>query len=171
MTGAADRRMALGGLLAALATPLLAPAAGAQSLARFAPPAGELLYRRRLTRELGNGEAIIAKKPRLYHMSLMSLTYMNLLVMMRALPFSVFDRCGLDIDRLYPLHRRALALIDLKLNGGNYLRHCRNALDRMRALHGVRCGPLPAAEARSEDADISVPEERPAPAGTIAKAA
>jgi len=62
MTGAADRRMALGGLLAALATPLLAPAAGAQSLARFAPPAGELLYRRRLTRELGNGEAIIATR-------------------------------------------------------------------------------------------------------------
>lgn len=89
-----------------------------------------------------DGEEIISKNPRLYHMSLMCLTFMNQLIMMRALPLSIFNRCGLDIDRLYPLHRRAIALIDLKLNGENYVRHCMKALDRMRIIRGVRCGTL-----------------------------
>lgn len=94
-----------------------------------------------------DGEEIISKNPRLYHMSLMCLTFMNQLIMMRALPLSVFTRCGLDIDRLYPLHRRAVALVDLKFNGRRYVAHCMKALDRMRELNGVRCGPL----SRSDD--------------------
>lgn len=89
-----------------------------------------------------DGEAIIAKNARLYHMSLICLSFMNLLIMMRALPLSVFNRCGLDLDRLYPLHRRAIALIDMKLNGRGYVAHCMKALDRMRNVQGVRCGPL-----------------------------
>jgi len=87
-------------------------------------------------------EEIMKKGNRIYHTALMSLSFLNMLIMLRALPFKVFDQCGLDIDRLYPLHRRAVALLDLKLNSKRYIAHCRAALDRVRDRTGVRCGPL-----------------------------
>lgn len=118
-----------------------------------------------------DGEEIISKNPRLYHMSLMCLTFMNQLIMMRALPLSVFNRCGLDIDRLYPLHRRAISLIDLKLNGENYVRHCMKVLDRMRIIRGVRCGTLAMTSGRGmPKKDRAANDHRPSD-GEVAKAA
>jgi hypothetical protein len=89
-----------------------------------------------------DSEAAFAKDRRVCHTAVLSLSLMNLIVLLDALPFRVFDRCGLDLDRLFPLYRRLGAVIDLKLNGKRYLAQCRKALDRVREIHGLRCGPL-----------------------------
>jgi hypothetical protein len=91
-----------------------------------------------------DSEGAFAKNKRMCHTAVMSVSFMNLNLLLKTLPFKVFDQCGLDIDRLYPLFRRARALIDLKLNGSRYIAHCREALDRVRQIHGIRCGPLTA---------------------------
>ncbi len=89
-----------------------------------------------------DSETAFAKNRRVCGSAVLSLSLMNLIVLFGVLPFRVFDRCGLDLDRLFPLHRRVRAIIDLKLNGKRYVAHCRKALDRVRETHGLRCGPL-----------------------------
>jgi ribulose 1,5-bisphosphate synthetase/thiazole synthase len=91
-----------------------------------------------------DAEGAFSKDRRMCHTAVMSVSFMNLITLLQTLPFRVFDRCGLDIDRLFPLPRRLAALIDLKLNGDRYVAHCREALDRVREIHSVRCGPLTA---------------------------
>ncbi|PWJ13261.1 FAD-dependent oxidoreductase [Jannaschia seohaensis] len=59
-----------------------------------------------------------------------------------SLPFKVFDECGLDLNRWYPLPRRVPILIDLKRNGPAYVAHCQTVLDRVAAQTGLRIGPL-----------------------------
>jgi hypothetical protein len=89
-----------------------------------------------------DGEGAVQKERRIFHTAVISLTLMNTILMLQALPFRVVDRCGLDLDRWYPLPRRLATLVDLKINGERYVDHCRKALDRMRETHGLRCGPL-----------------------------
>ena len=101
-----------------------------------------------------DSEAAFAKDRRVCHTAVLSLSLMNLIVLLQALPFRVFDRCGLDLDRLFPLYRRMGALIDLKLNGKRYIANCRKALDRVREIHGLRCGPLTHATDRPGSAAI-----------------
>ncbi len=91
-----------------------------------------------------DSEAAFAKDRRVCSTAVLSLSLMNLVVLLGSLPFRVFDRCGLDLDRLFPLYRRVGAIIDLKLNGKRYVAQCRKALDRVREIHGLRCGPLAA---------------------------
>jgi hypothetical protein len=107
-----------------------------------------------------DSEAAFAKDRRVCHTAVLSLSLMNLIVLLDALPFRVFDRCGLDLDRLFPLHRRLAAVIDLKLNGKRYLAQCRKALDRVREIHGWQCGPLSAAPS-----DPGSTDAKPAPRG------
>lgn len=102
-----------------------------------------------------DAEAAFGKHRRMCHTAVMSVSFMNIILLLKALPFRVFDRCGLDLDRLFPLPRRAAALIDIKLHGKRYLAHCRDALDRVREIHGVRCGPLTA----SPDRPLSIGSE------------
>ncbi|MBW8640188.1 FAD-dependent oxidoreductase [Hoeflea sp. WL0058] len=90
-----------------------------------------------------DGETMAAKNNHVYHTSLISLTFMNMVTMMQVLPFAIVNGCGLDFDRLYPLPRRALVLIDIKLRGQRYVSQCRKALDRVSQRFGVRCGRLP----------------------------
>lgn len=92
-----------------------------------------------------DAEDAFRKDRRMCHTAALTISFMNLITLLQTLPFRVFDRCGLDLDRLYPLYRRVGALIDLKLNGKRYVAHCREALDRVREVHGVHCGPLTAA--------------------------
>jgi hypothetical protein len=87
-------------------------------------------------------EGAFGKHRRMCHTAVMSVSFMNIISLLKTLPFRVFDQCGLDLDRLFPLPRRAKALIDIKLHGWRYLGHCRKALGRVREIHGVRCGPL-----------------------------
>ena len=92
-----------------------------------------------------DGEEMRRRGGRLYHTALVSLTFLNTILAHEALPVRVMSRCGLDLDRLYPLPRRLLGFIDVKRNGARYVDHCRTALDRVQAETGVRCGRLEAA--------------------------
>lgn len=69
--------------------------------------------------------------------------FYNGLVMMRALPPKVFTECGLDPDRWFPLPRRLLVYGGIQMRYRPLLAHSRAVLDRIREVHGVRCGPLP----------------------------
>lgn len=89
-------------------------------------------------------EAAYALSPRMCHTAVMAVSFMNIIVLLQNLPFRVFDRCGLDLDRLFPLPRRVPVLVDIKLNQKRYIAHCRKALDRVREMHGIHCGPLSA---------------------------
>lgn len=100
-----------------------------------------------------DAETAFSKDRRMCHTAAISASFMNILVMLQMLPMRVFARCGLDLDKLYPLPRRLRALIDLKLNGKRYIAHCREALDRVREVHGVRCGPLTAATDQPRSTD------------------
>jgi len=81
---------------------------------------------------------------KLLHITAVTHTYLNTLVLIDMLPFQVLDRCALDLDRWFPMHRRLAALIDVKMNGRRYAAHCRDALDRVRVDHAVICGPIAA---------------------------
>ena len=78
----------------------------------------------------------------LWHMVTVTASYMNMLVILGLLPMRVMDRCGLDIDRWFPLHRRLGGLIRVILMRRRHVARCRAALDRVRLRCGLRCGPL-----------------------------
>jgi len=61
---------------------------------------------------------------------------------MENVPIQVFGRCGLDLNRWYPLPRRLAALVKLKLNQKRYIKHCRNTLDYIHKEYALRCGLL-----------------------------
>jgi hypothetical protein len=72
----------------------------------------------------------------------MSVSFLNIMLLLKVLPFRAFNQCGLDLDRLFPLPRRAKAILNVKLQGWRYIAHCRKSLGRVRAIHRIRCGPL-----------------------------
>ena len=82
------------------------------------------------------------KDRKVWQMSAATLSFMNAIVLIDTLPFKVMDRCGLDMDRWYPLWRRMGALIDIKRNRTRYLDHCRKVLDRIARDYDVRSGPM-----------------------------
>ncbi|GAA1477749.1 FAD-dependent oxidoreductase [Nocardioides aestuarii] len=67
----------------------------------------------------------------------------NLSVMIDALPRTVFARNGLDFEKWFPLHRQLLTSVQVMREHGALIEHTAAALDRVREVHGVRCGPLP----------------------------
>jgi len=91
-----------------------------------------------------DGEGLHSLGQRIYHTAMFSLTFLNTILIYRALPRDVIMRCGLDIDRHYPMIRRLASAIDIERNGDRYADHCRTALDRVHRKWGVRCGPLAA---------------------------
>ncbi|WP_306752296.1 FAD-dependent oxidoreductase [Paracoccus actinidiae] len=68
--------------------------------------------------------------------------YMNQILSVQTLPMSVLVRCGLDLDRWYPLPRRLAGLIRMKANARGDVAHCRRTLDRVAERFGIHCGPL-----------------------------
>lgn len=68
--------------------------------------------------------------------------YMNQVIAVQTLPMMLLDRCGLDLDRWYPLPRRLLGLMQMKASADRDIAHCRKVLDRVGERFGVHCGPL-----------------------------
>lgn len=58
------------------------------------------------------------------------------------LPFKLLDRCGLDLDRWFPLPRRLAALLKMKAGMSEDIAHCHQVLDRIARRFDVKCGPL-----------------------------
>lgn len=65
--------------------------------------------------------------------------YLNQLIGLQSLPMSLLDRCGLDLDRWYPLPRRMAALIAMKMHATRDGDHCRRVLDRVAERFDIRC--------------------------------
>lgn len=55
--------------------------------------------------------------------------YLNQVIALKILPLTLLNRCGLDMDRWYPLPRRLAALVSMKRNAECDVAHCRNVLD------------------------------------------
>jgi hypothetical protein len=66
----------------------------------------------------------------------------NLSLMSDALPTKVLLDCGLDLDRWYPLTRRALAAARFAITHRRQRPHQRRTLQTVRERFDVRCGPL-----------------------------
>lgn len=87
-------------------------------------------------------EALFAKDRQACTGASASLAYLNQVVSLQMLPMSVLNRCGLDMDRWYPLHRRLAALIDIKRHAKTDVAHCRKTLDRLAERFDVPLTPL-----------------------------
>ena len=68
--------------------------------------------------------------------------YMNQVIAVQTLPLMLLDRCGLDLDRWYPLPRRMAGLLRMKASAANDVAHCRRTLDRVTERFGVEGGPV-----------------------------
>lgn len=87
-------------------------------------------------------EALFAKDRRACTGASASLAYLNQVVALQTLPMSVLNRCGLDMDRWYPLPRRLAALMDIKRHAAADLAHCQKTLDRLAKRFDVQVRPL-----------------------------
>ncbi|MEZ5651267.1 MAG: FAD-dependent oxidoreductase [Burkholderiaceae bacterium] len=87
--------------------------------------------------------ALYDKDRKAWIMAATTLSTMNLLLFMQAVPFKVLDACGLDLDRWHPLHRRLLSLINAKRGESGKLSQMRASLDAVQSRFGVQCGRLP----------------------------
>lgn len=68
--------------------------------------------------------------------------YMNQVVAVQTLPLTLLDRCGLDLDRWYPLPRRMAGLLRMKASAAKDVAHCRRTLDRVADRFGIDCGSV-----------------------------
>ncbi len=68
--------------------------------------------------------------------------YMNQVVAVQTLPLMLLDRCGLDLDRWYPLPRRLAGLLRMKASAAKDIAHCRRTLDHVVDRFGVHGAPV-----------------------------
>lgn len=68
--------------------------------------------------------------------------YMNQVIAVQTLPMTLLDRCGLDLDRWYPLPRRLFGLMQMKYSAERDVAHCRKVLDRVAERFDVHAAPL-----------------------------
>ncbi|WP_375230214.1 FAD-dependent oxidoreductase [Roseobacter sp. S98] len=68
--------------------------------------------------------------------------YLNQVIAVQTLPLMLLDRCGLDLDRWYPLPRRMAGLYRIRANASKDIAHCSKVLDRIAQEYGVSATPL-----------------------------
>lgn len=107
-----------------------------------------LMYRDRL-REAGLYELDLLemrrRAPAALPFAMFTLALHNLSLAADQLPGRVFSECGLDMDRWYPLPRRAYGTARFLATHRRRRERQREALDNLRDRFGIRCGPLVAA--------------------------
>lgn len=107
--------------------------------------ATHLLYRHQLR---GQGfytldlEALFRKNRNAWVGASAAQAYMNQVIAVQTLPLMLLDRCGLDMDRWYPLPRRMAGLMRMKASASRDINHCRRSLDRVTKRFGVDAVPL-----------------------------
>ncbi|SNT29283.1 FAD-dependent oxidoreductase [Rhodococcoides kyotonense] len=72
----------------------------------------------------------------------LALNQHNLSVIFDAVPQKVFQDCGLNFDRWYPVHRRMIGTLAFLRTHHRDREHHRKTLDTVRERFDVRCGPL-----------------------------
>ncbi|WP_424973000.1 FAD-dependent oxidoreductase [Dinoroseobacter sp. S76] len=68
--------------------------------------------------------------------------YLNQVTAVQTLPMLLLDRCGLDMDRWYPLPRRMAALLRMKATAKEDCAHCRDVLHRVAERFGIEAAPI-----------------------------
>ncbi len=68
--------------------------------------------------------------------------YLNQVIAVQALPVTLLDRCGLDLDRWYPFPRRVAGLLKMKASAKQDKAHCCATLNRVADRFGIRCEPI-----------------------------
>lgn len=107
--------------------------------------ATHLLYRGELR---GRGfytldhEALFRKNRNAWVGACAAQAYMNQVVAVQSLPFMLLDRCGLDLDRWYPLPRRMAGLIRMKSSAKSDISHCCRVLDRVAERFEIHAAPV-----------------------------
>jgi hypothetical protein len=89
-----------------------------------------------------DGEALFRKNRNAWVGASAAQAYMNQVIAVQTLPLMLLNRCGLDMDRWYPLPRRMAALMRMKASANSDIAHCRRTLDRVASRFGVHAGPL-----------------------------
>ncbi len=89
-----------------------------------------------------DSETLFHKNRKDWQFASITLSYMNLVSLINALPFRALDECGLDLDRWFPMHRRVASLLNTKINARRYLEHCRATMDTIQRRHGLIAQPL-----------------------------
>lgn len=104
-----------------------------------------LLYRG-LLRGTGHymidSEALFTQNRNAWVAAINAQLYMHRVLGVELLPLKLLDRCGLDLDRWYPVPRRLVSLLQLKATAARDVARCRAALDRVADRFGIHCGPL-----------------------------
>ncbi|OBA96385.1 potassium transporter [Mycobacteriaceae bacterium 1482268.1] len=77
-----------------------------------------------------------------FPMTLFTLAMHNISLITEHAPRKVFSQCGIDVNRWYPMPRRALSLAQFMLTHRREREHLRRSLDTVRERFDVRCGPL-----------------------------
>lgn len=83
-----------------------------------------------------------AKSKTVFPFAVMSLAQHNLSLIYEVVPKSVLLECGLDLDRWFPITRRASDAARFALTHRRQREHQRQSLDIVRERFAVRCGPL-----------------------------
>lgn len=68
--------------------------------------------------------------------------YMNQVISVQTVPLMLLDRCGLDLDRWYPLPRRMAGLLRMKSSAASDIAHCRKVLDQVARRFDIQAAPL-----------------------------
>ena len=87
-------------------------------------------------------QSLLRKNKNGFAFTAISHTMYNILLILDAVPSSVFTRCGLDFDNWFPFYRRFLGGTKLRLNNAAYRDKFRAALDKVRGRYQIRCGEL-----------------------------
>lgn len=87
-------------------------------------------------------DEIFRKDRKLWQIAVATQSFLNTVALIDTLPFRVVDRCGLDLDRWHPLHRRLAAFLDIKIHKNKYIDHCKRTLNYVAASHNVKCHAL-----------------------------
>ncbi|UWQ15127.1 FAD-dependent oxidoreductase [Aliiroseovarius sp. M344] len=104
-----------------------------------------LLYRSQMRRQgfyTVDLEALFRKNRNAWVGASAAQAYMNQVVAVQTLPLMLLDRCGLDLDRWYPLPRRIAGLLTMKANATRDIEHCRRCLDRVAERFDVHAKPF-----------------------------
>jgi len=87
-------------------------------------------------------DSLKGRDPKLFFLTCLTHSFLNMMTIMDHVPLSVFGRCGLDINRWYPLHRRLLSFARLKISKRRYMAHCRTVLDQLHQSEDILCTPM-----------------------------
>lgn len=91
--------------------------------------------------ELDVEQLFMSHKPAFHPIAVQQMLY-NTVLLVDALPLSVFNEWGANLDNWFPLYRRMFATLGLLMNKKQILSHAKKSLQKSAEHYGIRCGEL-----------------------------